>query len=350
MNKNDKQIAKWLLTGCILVALMLILGSITRLTESGLSMVTWKPVVGMVPPLSDADWQMEFSNYQNSPEYIKKNYHFTLEEFKSIFYWEYSHRLFGRIIGIVFLIPFLFFVIKKKIKSKSLMYHLIVIFFLGGLQGVIGWYMVKSGLKEHPHVSHYWLAFHLVTALFLISYIYVTALNLLFPKQNDWSNTTQKVRKSLNVLLILASLQITYGAFVAGLKAGKFYTTFPKMGTEWLPDLISDAFKEKGMLALIENPIVIQFIHRWLAVLVTILVFFIFFKALKNRLTRYQKTAMRLLIIAIAVQFILGIYTILYSVPIVLGVLHQFGAMLFLISILTARYFFQKSNNVRLIA
>jgi len=141
-SKNDKQVARWLMSGIILVALMLILGSVTRLTNSGLSMVTWKPITGAIPPLNELQWQEEFSKYKTSPEYIKLNYHFDLNQFKEIFLWEYSHRLLGRVVGLVFFFPFVYFLIQKKIKSKKLLYHLLAIFFLGGMQGVIGWFML----------------------------------------------------------------------------------------------------------------------------------------------------------------------------------------------------------------
>jgi len=336
------QIAKWLLLGCALVALMVLIGGITRLTHSGLSMVTWKPVTGTIPPLNEMQWQDEFTKYKTSPEYIKKNYHFTLEEFKDIFFWEYLHRLIGRVIGFVFLLPFLYFVLKKKIKSKKLQNNLLVIFFLGGLQGLVGWYMVKSGLVENPNVSHFRLATHLVLALVLFSYIYWIALSLLFPKNDVSTQKTRQIFKWSRVLLFFTTIQIIYGAFIAGLKAGKFYPTYPKMGNEWMPSLITDAFNEEGFISLIENPYTIQFIHRWVAVIVLVLVFYIVSKALKSFLSLYQKNAIRFLLVAISIQFLLGVFTILYSVPVVLGVLHQFGALVFLVSILTIIFFFRQ--------
>ncbi len=344
ISKNDKKIVVWLLIGCLLVASMLILGSITRLTNSGLSMVTWKPITGVVPPLNEASWQAEFLKYKTSPEYKKLNYHFSLSDFKEIFFWEYSHRLLGRIAGVVFLIPFLYFLITKKIKSKKLIYHLLVIFFLGGMQGVIGWFMVKSGLRDNPHVSHYWLAFHLVTALFLIAYIYLVMLSLLYPNKNLPNKKTKKVYFWTKILLFFTIIQIIYGAFIAGLKAGKFYPTFPKMGTEWLPNVIDEAFQEQGFIALVSDAYTIQFIHRWLAVIVLILVFYIVMHVKRGFYTIIQKKALFFLGITISIQFLLGVFTILYSVPIVLGVLHQFGAMLFLIAILNILYFFKTVN------
>jgi len=342
--RNDKQIAYWLISGIVLVALMLILGSITRLTNSGLSMVTWRPVTGTIPPLNEVQWEAEFTKYQTSPEYIKLNYHFDLAQFKEIFFWEYSHRLLGRIVGLVFFFPFVYFLIKKKIKSKKLLYHLITIFFLGGMQGVIGWFMVKSGLKDRPHVSHLWLATHLVTALFLISYIFVTVLHLLFPKRELFTVKTKKVHFLAKILLILVSTQIIYGAFVAGLKAGKLHNTYPKMGAEWFPKQITHDFVSNGFLSFFEDAYLIMFTHRWLAVIVLFFVTFIVYKAQQIILSNHQKVAIKLLLIAISIQFLLGVFTILYRVPVVLGVLHQFGAMLLLLSVLSVLYFFKKED------
>lgn len=324
--------------------MMLILGSITRLTNSGLSMVEWKPITGTLPPLNDLQWQVEFSKYKTSPEYIKLNYHFDLKKFKEIFYWEYSHRLLGRIVGLVFFFPFVYFLIKKKIKSKKLLVHLLVIFFMGAMQGVIGWFMVKSGLRDNPHVSHLWLAFHLTTALFLISYIFITVLHLLYPKNQFRTLQTNKINKLSKILLFVASLQIIFGAFVAGLKAGKLHATYPKMGNEWFPNIIRENFSNSGFLAFFEDSYLIMFTHRWLAVVVLFLVFYIMYIAKNTIVDLQQKTALKLVLIAIIIQFLLGVFTILFSVPILLGVLHQFGAMLLLLGILTVIYFF-KSNN-----
>lgn len=345
VTKNDKQVARWLISGILLIALMLILGSITRLTNSGLSMVTWKPITGTIPPLNEIQWQEEFTKYQTSPEYIKLNYHFDLAQFKEIFFWEYSHRLLGRIIGLVFFIPFVYFILKKKIKSKKLLIHLLVIFFLGGLQGVIGWFMVKSGLRDRPHVSHFWLAIHLTTALFLISYIFVTVLHLLFPNDRFQTRQTKKVYRLSIILLIVVILQIIYGAFVAGLKAGKLHNTYPKMGNEWLPNRIAEDFSETGFLSFFQDSYLIMFTHRWLAVVVLFLVFYIIYSARNMAITLHQKIALKYLLVAIFIQFLLGVFTILYGVPVSLGVLHQFGAMLFLLSILSLIYFFKRDKN-----
>ncbi len=343
-DNSKKQLIIWLLSGCVLIAIMVLIGGITRLTHSGLSMVTWKPVTGMIPPLNEQQWVEEFNKYQTSPEYIKKNYHFTLSEFKDIFFWEYLHRLIGRIIGFVFLLPFIYFVIRKKIKEKWLFKNLILMFLLGGLQGFVGWYMVKSGLVDNPNVSHYRLAIHLMLALTLFSFIYWNVLCLSFPKINYTNLKLNKIYKLSLWLMFVTIIQLSYGAFMAGLKAGKMYPTYPKMGAEWMPYIIIQNFKEQGWIFLIQDPYTIQFIHRWVAVIVLLLSYYIFWEVKKNRVEGLQKTAVNWLFIAINTQFLLGIFTILYSVPVWLGVLHQFGGFLFLTSLLSVIYFFKPKN------
>jgi len=344
-SKSKKQIIIWLLIGCALIALMVIIGGITRLTHSGLSMVTWKPVTGFIPPMNESEWLSEFSKYKTSPEYIKKNYHFTLSEFKEIFFWEYLHRLIGRIIGIVFLIPFLYFLFAKKIKEKWLLRNLIIMFLLGGLQGLVGWYMVKSGLVDNPNVSHLRLAIHLMTALVLFSFIYWNVLKLQFPEKEIKSRITNKIYNLSLILLFFTTLQLIYGAFMAGLKAGKMYPTYPKMGTEWMPSIIFDNFKEQGLSAIYNDPYTIQFVHRWLAVIVLSVAVYISLKAKKHFIGYRQKYALKILLLTISFQFLLGIFTILYSVPVVLGVLHQFGGFLFLTSLLSVLYFFRNTED-----
>ena len=339
-----KQLIWWLISGCLLIALMVLIGGITRLTHSGLSMVTWKPVTGIVPPLNEQQWQAEFLKYQETPEYIKKNYHFTLTEFKEIFFWEYLHRLIGRIIGIVFLIPFLYFLITKKIKDRQLLRNLILMFLLGGLQGLVGWYMVKSGLVDNPNVSHLRLATHLMTALLLFSFIFWNVLKLRFPQKELKTNITTKIYKFSLVLLVLTVLQIIYGAFMAGLKAGKMYPTYPKMGAEWFPSIISEHLSSQGISALYNDPYTIQFTHRWLAVLVLFSTLYLAYLSKNHFLGYRQKNAIKWLVLAISIQFLLGVFTILNSVPVVLGVLHQFGGFLFLTALLATIYFFRNTD------
>ena len=321
---SQKPVIIWLLIGCLLVYLMVLLGGITRLTHSGLSITEWKVIMGTLPPLNEDQWQLTFEKYQQSPEFKIVNNHYTLAEFKSIFWWEYLHRLLGRIIGLVFLIPFIYFLLKKKL-DKKVTKNLVVIFLLGGLQGFLGWFMVKSGLVKNPDVSHYRLAAHLITAFAVFGYIFWVVLNLVYPPEKNIStNTVNSIRKISKWLFAVVILQIIYGAFVAGLNAGLIYNTFPKMGTEWIPESVTalNPFWKN----FIEGLAGVQFTHRYLAYTIVVLVFTIWYKGTKITLTERQQQAITLLVMIVLIQFLLGMFTLLYSVPLVLGVLHQTGA------------------------
>lgn len=310
---------------------MVVIGGITRLTHSGLSMVEWNMVVGSLPPLSDADWQQPFEKYKQSPEYKQFNYNFTLQEFKSIYWWEYLHRFLGRFIGIVFIIPFFYFLFRKKI-SPPLLKKLLLILTLGAFQGVLGWYMVKSGLNKNPHVSHYRLAAHLISAFTVFGVTLWVVLNLVTENgrekiENEKISNEQKlVLKRWSVaLLVTVIIQIIYGAFVAGLKAGYLCPTWPKMCDEWMHDSVfalTPAWKN-----FIEGGAGVQFVHRYVAYIVVILVEIIWFKTKKMDI-KPLKTRANLLLGVVAFQFTLGVFTILYNVPVILGVLHQTGAFL----------------------
>ncbi len=302
---------------------MVVIGGITRLTHSGLSMVEWNPIIGSIPPMSDADWQIPFDKYKQTPEYQIINNQFSLEEFKSIYWWEYIHRFLGRTIGVVFLIPFFYFWSKKRF-DKSLLKKMFVLLALGALQGVLGWYMVYSGLQKEPHVSHYRLAAHLISAFTVFGFTFWYALNLLYPQAIEENNIIKQVKRLSVIMFGIIVLQIIYGAFVAGLKAGLFYNTFPKMGTKFIPETVTsfDPFYKN----LIENPSGVQFIHRTIAYLAVIIVLFTWETIRKMELTKLQRRASNFMLGVVFVQFLLGIITILYAVPVTMGVLHQTGA------------------------
>jgi len=323
--QSKKPILIWLFSGCFLIYAMVVLGGITRLTHSGLSMVEWNMIVGSMPPMSDADWQVPFEKYKLTPEFQKLNYQFSLDEFKSIYWWEYSHRLLGRTIGLVFLIPFLYFWIRKKI-DKALFNRLVVVLILGGFQGVLGWYMVKSGLIKDPHVSHYRLAAHLISAFLVFGFTFWIALDILFPipKNKQQVDPLSGIRKAAYVLFAFVVVQIIYGAFVAGLKAGYYYPTFPKMGDEWMPDGVT--FLQPLWKNFMEGIPGVQFVHRYIAYVVLFLISFIWYRSRKLNLLPTQKMAANILFTVVWFQFTLGVLTLLYSVPVCLGVLHQTGA------------------------
>ena len=327
MKNSDKPVIAWLLTGCFLIFLMVVIGGITRLTLSGLSIVEWDLLMGTLPPVTSQDWQELFQKYQQSPQYQLVNIHFGLEEFKSIFWWEYIHRLLGRMIGLVFFFPFIYFLIKKKL-SLDLIGKLLVIFVLGGLQGFLGWYMVKSGLVKDPHISHYRLAAHLVTAFVSFGFTFWVALGLIYPQSNKsqilHGQGIGSVKKLTYVLSGVVFLQIIYGAFVAGLKAGMVYNTFPKMGSEWMAEGVTAM--QPFWKNLLESIAGVQFVHRYLAYIVVIIVGIIWFKARNIGLSDTQKGGINFLGIAVIIQFLLGVFTLLYAVPVALGVIHQVGA------------------------
>lgn len=329
-SSSNRSVVIWLLTGCFLIAAMVVIGGITRLTHSGLSMVDWKLFMGAIPPLNEAEWQETFEQYKQFPEYKKMHYYFTLEDFKSIFMWEYIHRLLGRLIGLVFLIPFVVFWLRGAIQ-KSLIPKLILIFVWGGFQGFLGWYMVKSGLVDNPNVSHYRLAIHLVTAFGLCCYIFWVALGLMYPKTLKTGLGDLKV--SAWLLGTFTFLQIIYGAFVAGLKAGFVHTTWPKMSSYWIDPVIGTAFEMRGIAALWNDAITIQFIHRWVAFAVLAFVLLIIFKSRMLTLNANQVKARNYLLIAVSLQIVLGVLTLIMAVPILLGVLHQLVALFLLLSI-----------------
>jgi len=331
MDKNIKPVVTWLLTGCFLVSVMVVVGGITRLTQSGLSMVEWSLIMGSIPPANEAEWQSVFEKYMAFPEYQVVNYDFTLEQFKSIFWWEYIHRLIGRLLGIVFIVPFIIFLIQKRI-NKKLLTRLLVIFFLGAFQGFLGWYMVKSGLVNVPQVSHFRLASHLIVAFAVIGFTLWTVLEIAFPHENSKKN--HKLRKPVYATFISLVLQIIYGAFVAGLKAGLYYSTWPKMGNAWIPSEIPDSITRDGFISLLSNISMVQFIHRYLAVIVLALGIWIWFASRSIKIDGRLKTGINFLGAAILVQFLLGVFTLIFKVPVILGVLHQLGALvLFMILI-----------------
>ena len=327
--KTKKQITVWLFSACLLIFIMVIIGGITRLTRSGLSMVEWHPISGIVPPLSENAWITEFEKYKQYPEYKKINHGMTLNEFKFIFFWEYIHRLIGRLLGLLFIIPFAYFLIKKKL-NPILIKKLLIMFIFGGLQGFYGWYMVKSGLIDNPHVSHYRLAGHLIIAFSLMAYIVWTALDInrdRFEKGTSYNKIHFK--PILHWIIFVITLQIAYGAFTAGLKAGYGWNTFPKMAGEWIP---SGLFSIRPWyLNFVENKFTVQFIHRMLGWILCMLIPGFWRYTRGFNITTQQDRAISILMNIIIFQFLLGMLTLIWVVPVWLGVLHQAGALILVI-------------------
>lgn len=327
---SERPIAYWLLVCCTLVFAMVVVGGVTRLTGSGLSIVEWQPVYGILPPLTDADWLDLFSKYQLSPEFQHVNYHFGVEEFKSIFWLEYWHRVLGRLIGLVFFLPLLYFWLRGKIPT-GLKPKLVTMFILGGLQGLLGWYMVKSGLVDNPHVSPYRLTAHLLLAVLVYAYMFWIALGLLRPDSADNTQpvTSGGLRQASKSVLALVVLTIASGGFVAGLKAGFTYNTFPLMAGKWVPDGLFSM--QPWYINLFENVTTVQFNHRVLATLTFLAVLLLWLAARRTdqrrSLPAFIRRGFNLLLLAAVVQVSLGISTLLLQVPISLAALHQAGAM-----------------------
>jgi cytochrome c oxidase assembly protein subunit 15 len=326
-----RQVAAWLLLCCAMIFAMVILGGATRLTGSGLSMVEWDPIFGVVPPLNHEEWEEVFAKYRESPEYQKINIGMDLQGFKSIYWFEFTHRLLGRTIGTVFLLPFLYFVARRMLTAQ-LIPRLAFAFVLGGLQGLLGWYMVKSGLVDQPHVSQYRLTAHLSLALIIYCYLLWLVLELLFPQQKSSATTGKASQKVALFIFFLVAITIVSGGFVAGLKAGLAYNTFPKMGDQWLPP--AGWLLQPGWRNLFENIATVQFDHRVLATLTLVSVFGFWFYAVRRPLPGRTKTAIHALLLVAIAQVALGISTLLLQVPVALAVTHQAGALTLLTVIL----------------
>jgi len=338
MKKDNKKVIYWLLTGCFLIFIMVVIGGITRLTHSGLSISNYKLISGTIPPLNEIEWQTAFYLYKQYPEYQKLNTHFSLQDFKDIYFWEWLHRFIGRLIGIVFFIPFLYFLITKQL-TKSTIKKSVILLILGAFQGFLGWYMVKSGLVDNPDVSHYRLAAHLTTAFITFAYTFWVALDLMFPNKKQINKSFRNLIRGALALLIL---QIIYGAFVAGLDAGFIHNHWPMMNEgKFIHDTV---YLEQSPLYknFIEGKSGVQFIHRILAYLVTAFVFIIWYKAKKESTYKYQSIGKNSLLMMVSIQFLLGVLTILLHVPVWLGVAHQVGAFFLLISMTFTLHRFSK--------
>ena len=327
--KDNKSVIYWLLTGWVLLFIMVVIGSITRLTDSGLSISDYKLITGTIPPLNEAEWQQAFDLYQQYPEFQKLHSHFTLSDFKGIYFWEWLHRVMGRLIGLVFIIPFLYFLATKQLTSKTIKKSLVLLF-MGGFQGFLGWYMVKSGLVDMPNVSHFRLAAHLTTAFLTFAATLWVALDLIFAQK-------KAVNKNFRNLIIfgyvMLLIQIIYGGFVAGLKAGLLHNHWPFMNEGKFIHESAYAI-EPLYLNFIENPSGIQFFHRTFAYAVVIIIAVIWYRAKQMVLTKWQDKSISSLFVLVGVQFLLGVLTIMYGVPLWLGVAHQIGAF-FLLSAMT---------------
>ena len=324
-------VAYWLWLVCTLIVIMVAVGGITRLTESGLSIVNWEPVSGTLPPLTEEGWMEEFEKYKATPQYekISREGEMTLSDFREIYFWEYVHRSLGRFIGLAYAVPFFIFLIRGKIKGP-MVWKLSVGLLLGGGQGLLGWYMVKSGLVDRPYVSHFRLAAHLSMALLLFSYLLwmVLDLNPFWTHRKTNYQSVSRLRAFSIGFLCLLVLQIVYGAFTAGLRAGYMYNTWPLMGNRFFPAGGWDV--RPVWMNVLSNPATVQFIHRHMGLLVLAGLIGLWAFAQTHRLMVRQKMGFNLILICGAIQFLLGLYTLVSGVNMVAAVAHQVMACLLL--------------------
>jgi cytochrome c oxidase assembly protein subunit 15 len=332
MKNSNKSVTIWLLSGCFLVFVMVVIGGITRLTNSGLSMTDWHLVTDTFPPLTETKWQETFEQYKQFPEYQKINIHndFSLSDYKFIYFWEWFHRFIGRIIGLVFIVPFTYFLVTKKM-DKTTLNKCYILLGMGALQGFLGWFMVQSGLIDNPDVSHFRLSLHLTFAFITFAYTLWVALDLIYPNQ---TTAILPLRNLARVSLFFLLVQIIYGGFVAGLNAGLIHNHWPMMSDgQFLHDSVL-LEKNTWVKRLTEGKSGVQFAHRTIAYVVVGLILTLFIQSKKFNLSRTQKRGVNALILIVFLQFGLGVFTLLYSVPLWLGLTHQVMAF-FLLTAMT---------------
>lgn len=340
--KTNKSVIIWLLSGCALLFIMVTVGGITRLTNSGLSMTDWHLIHDTFPPTNEEKWMEAFNEYKKYPEYIKINQYkeggFNLDDYKSIFFWEWFHRFIGRIIGVVFIIPFVYFLIKKKL-DKATINKCWVLLGMGAFQGFLGWFMVASGLKDNPDVSHFRLAIHLTFAFITFAYTLWVALDLIYPERKP---AVIQLRKIARIALIVLIIQIIYGGFVAGLNAGLVHNHWPLMSDgQFFHESIT--IEQPTLLkAFTEGKSGVQFVHRTFAYGVVGMIVFLFVRSRKFKLDASQNNALTTLLVFVFIQFLLGIFTLLFSVPLWLGLAHQIMAFFLLSAMVLTLHRFTK--------
>jgi heme a synthase len=350
IQKSSRPVAIWLLVGVGMIMIQVLLGGITRLTGSGLSITEWKPIMGTLPPMSEQAWNTAFEKYKQIAQFKYVNPYFDLSDFKFIFFWEWFHRLWARLIAVAFAIPFIIFIIQKRFK-KEMIKPMLILFLLGALQGLIGWIMVQSGLEDSEliYVSHYKLAIHFVLALGLLCYTLWFAFDLLIPKEQIITN--KPLRKFNGWLIALLIVQLIYGAFMAGLKAAPAAPTWPTINGAWFPGNIHSFGGRSfpGLSFLTDNPLVVHFIHRSIAYIITALLIVWWWKAKKIQETHFFNKTKALPLLIVLLQVLLGIFTVLHAATphsfLWLAVAHQFVAMLLLASLVWMFYIVRGKSN-----
>ena len=348
--RSSRPVAIWLLVGVFMIIIQIILGGITRLTGSGLSITEWDVITGTLPPLNAQQWIEEFNKYRQTPQFRLLNSDFTLSNFKFIFFWEWFHRLWGRLIGVVFFIPFVIFLVQRRFRADMIQ-PLIILFLLGALQGAVGWIMVASGLTgDAIYVRPTRLALHFVFALVLLFYTFWVALKLLVKKEDVVS--APQLKNFTWVIIVVLFIQLVYGALMAGHKAAPAAPTWPDINGEFAPAYVFN--RPEGLLSIIDNPIVIHFIHRMVAYLLVLLILIWTIMAFRIRATAAFRSVRLLPFIFIILQLVLGILTVLNSLKIIpnqwgafewMAQLHQVGAIFLLLSLAWVAYLLSSKGN-----
>ena len=338
LKKTNKNVARWLYLGVFMLVIQIVLGGITRLTESGLSITEWNPITGALPPLNHAEWMTEFSKYKGTDQFRHIHADFSLSDFKSIFFWEWFHRNWARLMGIVFLVGFFYFLIKKQFK-KDMIIPFVILFLLGMIQGAVGWIMVASGLvPDRLFVDHIKLATHFMTALVLLCYTFWFALSISVP--SSMKTYDKSLRKIAWAIMVVLFFQLIYGAFMAGLHAATAAPTWPTINGQWIPSSMNNL--SPGWKNFLDNKITVQFIHRGFAYTILILVIAYSIKARKVRGSALFLRTKYLALVLVLLQVALGITTVLLSpygnYLVWFGVIHQFVAIMFLMSIIFLLY------------
>ncbi|MDC1184649.1 COX15/CtaA family protein [Alphaproteobacteria bacterium] len=342
LDQNYKNsIMLWLITLTIMVFLIIIIGGLTRLTDSGLSMVDWQPILGTIPPLNNNQWQEVFNDYKLTPEFLYVNKNMTLDEFKYIFWWEWFHRFFARLIGLVFIIPFIYFLIKKNLNSFFYK-RFSIIFSLGLFQALVGWWMVKSGLSDDPFVSPYRLTFHLTNAVIIYAFLLWTSVEYFHLKTTNFISIRSK-NVLILISIILVFVTILSGGFMAGSHAGQSFNTYPLMNGKIIPDDIY--LEDLGFLNMFENTVTINFNHRWIATITFIYTFSFFSYLIFKKVINLSNQIIISVLLILTLQFLLGIMALLSNVSIYYGSLHQTNSIA-LLSILLVAYFKSKITGV----
>jgi cytochrome c oxidase assembly protein subunit 15 len=342
VKRNNRQVVAWLLVGVAMIIIQVLLGGITRLTESGLSITEWKPITGALPPLNDAAWQLEFEKYRTTDQFKYVHQNFSLSDFKYIFFWEWFHRLWARLMGMVFLVGFIYFLVRKKL-NRQMILPLSVLFVLGALQGAVGWLMVKSGLvPEKYFVGHIELTAHFISALILLSYTLWFAFSLMPAFEKKVYDS--RLRNFLIFILAVLFVQLAYGGFMAGLRAAVSAPTWPDINGKMIPSGIGEL--SPPLRNLVDNKMGIHFIHRGLAYLLLVLVLVFYFRSGNIRENNTFKWIRALVAVLIILQVVLGIFALLHATDtsrfIWLGVSHQFSAMLLVMCMIALIFIVRK--------